>query len=83
MPQPVGRNALEQLDGLVNTVLRIDVDQQMHVIRHNFEFYQIKAVFAADFGDQFLKSGVHSVDQDLTAILRTPDHMILTGVDYV
>ena len=36
-----------------------------------------------DFVYEFLQAGIDTIDQDLTAVFWTPDHMVLTGVHHI
>ena len=67
----------------VNTILRVYFDKQMHVIRHDFHFDYIGIDIGTDCLYQLLQSCVYTINENLTPIFGSPDHMILTGIEHI
>jgi|GEM_PF-2383037 len=68
---------------MVNAKLRIDFNQEVHVIRHDFEFKDVCPMLRRHFADQFFEPNVGAIHQDFAPIFRTPDDVIFTRVDDV
>ena len=71
--QMMRRAPFEKLDQVVNAKLRIDLNQKMHMIRHDFEFKNVCPVLRRHFADQFFESFIGAVHQDFTPIFWAPD----------
>ncbi len=67
----------------MNAILRINFDQKVHVIRHDFHLEYICTVLSADALDNFFKPRINTVDQHEAAILRTPHHIVCARVNDV
>jgi hypothetical protein len=80
--QPRG-SALDCLDELVDSELRINLDEQVDVVWHDLDLDQFGFGLRHDFGDDCLEPGVDLIDQDGATKLRTPDDVVLAGVDDV
>ena len=64
----------------MNAVLGINIHEPMDVIRHDFQLEQLCPCFGTDLGNNRFETHVNPIDKYRTAILRTPDDMILAGV---
>lgn len=53
------------------------------MVWHDFHLYDVDVKLIADFLYEFLQSHIDAIDQDLSAVFWTPDHMIFTGVYHV
>ena len=53
------------------------------MIWHDFYLYDIDAEFMTNFIYEFLQADIDTIDQDLTAVFWTPDHMVLARVYHV
>ncbi len=53
------------------------------MIWHDFQFQNFSKCLADHFLQDFLKSGVYTVNQHGTTIFGTPDNVVLTRVDNV
>jgi len=67
----------------MDAVLRINFDQEMDMVWHNFEFEQVGSQFDTNALDNLFKTGIHAADQDASAILRAPYNVVFAGVDNV
>ena len=61
--------------------LRIDVDQQVDVVRHDLDLNQDAVRFPDNFGNDLLEPLIDTIDQYLAPIPRTKDHAILARED--
>ena len=59
----------------MNTVLRIDLDQQVNVVRHDLHLHKPGSARLDDFADDLLQPKLHRLAQNCPPILRTPHHM--------
>ena len=53
------------------------------MIWHDFHLYDIDAKFMTNFIYEFLQAGIDTIDQDLTAVFWTPDHMVFARVHHI
>lgn len=53
------------------------------MIWHDFHLYDIDAEFMTNFTYEFLQAGIDTIDQDLTAVFWTPDHMVLARAHHI
>ena len=67
----------------MNTKLRIYFHEQMYMVRHDFHLYDVDAIFLANSLYQLFQPCIDTIDQDLTAVFWTPNHMIFAGVHHV
>ncbi len=67
----------------MNPVLGIDFHEEMHVIRHDLQFEKLCTRCCTDIAYNRLETDINPVDQYGTAILWTPDNVVLTRVDDV
>ena len=67
----------------MDTELWVYLHEQMYMVRHDFHLYDVDAKLVANFLYEFLQSHIDTIDQDLSAVFWTPDHMIFTGVHHV
>lgn len=74
---------LNFFDESVNAVLRIDVDQQVHVIWHHLEFDQISIARQAHARNNDFKRLVHAINQHGATVLRAPHDVVFARKEYV
>ena len=67
----------------MNAKLRIDFNQEMYVVRHDFEFKNVGLMLRRHFADQFFEPRVGAIDQDFAPLFRAPDDVIFTRADDV
>jgi hypothetical protein len=67
----------------VDAKLRIDLNEQVDVVGHDFEFDQIGLGLSHDVLKDFLQPLVHSGRQNRTSILRAPHDVVLASIDDV
>jgi hypothetical protein len=67
----------------MNAILGINFHKQVHVIRQDFQLKQLGSRISTDLLYNFLKPGIHAVDEDGSPILWTPDDVVFTGVHHV
>ena len=65
----------------MNTKLRVNINKQMNVVRHKFQFNKLNGELQAHRRNKFPKSSSDILNKDFTAILRTPNDMILTRIN--
>ena len=63
--------------------LRVYLHEQMHMLGHDFHLYDVDAKLIADSLYEFFQTHIDTIDQDLTAVFWTPDHMILAWVHHI
>ena len=63
--------------------LQVYLHEQMDVVGHDFHLYDVDMVFFADIFYEFLQANIDTIDQDLTAVFWTPNHMIFAGVHHI
>ena len=78
----VGGIALDLPDDFNNTNSRVNVNQQMNVIRHHSHINDFVSVVVLFFKNEFFKAKVDTVGQNLTAILGAKDNVVLATVNY-
>ena len=57
----------------MNAELRVAIDEQVDVIRHDFLVEDYRIPFPAYLGEDRLEPVIHAGDQHLPAVLRAPD----------
>jgi hypothetical protein len=67
----------------MNAVLRINFDQEVYVIRHDFHAEDLCMTCITDILDKLFKTRINAVDQHGTAVFRTPDHVVCARVNDV
>ena len=67
------RAPLQQFHQPVNAELRVAIDEQVDVIRHDFLFEDYRIPFPAYLREDRLEPVIHAGDQHLPAVLRAPD----------
>jgi ABC-type uncharacterized transport system permease subunit len=75
--------ALQILDGTMDAELWINFQQQMHVVRHDFHLKDIESVVFGYFLKKGFQSVVNTIGKYLAAIFRTPNDMVLAGIDNI
>ncbi len=65
---------------MVNAKLRIDFNQEVHVIRHDFEFKDVCPMLRRLFADQFFEPNIGAIHQDFASLFRTPDDVSIRFV---
>ena len=75
------RPPLNRLDHAMYSELRIDVDQQVDVVRHDLDLNQDAVRFPDNFGNDLLEPLIDTIDQYLAPIPRTKDHAMLARED--
>ena len=68
---------------MMNAKLRIDLHQEMNVIRHDFQFKDVCPVLRRHFADQFFAPFSGAIQQDFTPLFWTLDDMIFARVEDV
>jgi hypothetical protein len=68
--------AFDLLDQPVDSVLRVYLDQEMHVIRLDLQLNDFGLVLYGVLMDQFLEPVGDSTDQYLSPIFRAPDYVV-------
>jgi hypothetical protein len=77
------RSPLNDLDRAIYSELRVDINQQVDVVRHDLGLEQDAARFFSHFGNDLLGPPIHAIEQHLAPILRTKDHVVVTRKDKV
>ena len=72
----------DKLNQAMNTKLRIATKQDMHMIRHDFQFDQIRTRFSADINYDLFQPCINAINQYFASILGTKDDMIFARIDY-
>jgi hypothetical protein len=71
------------LDHAMYSELRIDINQEVNMLRHDHGVEQDAACFPSNFGDDLLESPIGAIDWHLAPVLRTKDHVVLARKDDV
>ena len=82
-PQHSGSLAFDGFDRTMDAKLRVYLHEQMHMIWHDLHLNDINAQLSASFKNQFFQPDINAIDQNLTAIFWTPNHMIFAGVEHI
>src|SRR5258707_2774141 len=80
--QPRG-TSLDELDQAMNTELRIDTDEQVDMIRHDFQLFNLCLIFLAHLPDDLFQTRLNRLNQHFAPIFGTPDHMVVATVEHV
>jgi hypothetical protein len=80
-PQLLGRVALQAVDDLGNGTGWIGFHEQVNVVRHNLQGVNIDVQFHGFFDQQVPDTFGNFIDKNRTAILRTPNQVILQRED--
>ena len=83
LPQQAGASTLQSLDQAVNSKLRVNLDQQVNVVGHNFSGDNFSPKFRAGFRQNGSQSRRNFVNQNFAAVLRAPDDVVLTRIDHI
>jgi len=67
----------------MNPVLGIDFHQEMHMLRHDFQFENLGSRFSTDVLNNLFEPNIDAVDQHGTAILRAPHYVVFARVDNI
>ena len=67
----------------MDSELRVHFHKQMHMIRHDLHLDDVDAKFLTGFLYQFFQANIYTIDQYLSAIFWTPDHMVFAGVHHI
>ncbi len=67
----------------MNTELRVYINEQMNMVRHNLHFNKFNSKLRTHEGYKFPKTCLNFIDENLAAVFRTPHDMILTRIDYI
>jgi hypothetical protein len=81
-PQP-GRSPLNCLDHAMDSQRRIDIDQEVDVVRHDLGLDQDAVRFVSNFGTDLLEPPLDAIDQPVAPIFPTKDHVVPTRKDDV
>lgn len=71
-------SAFNLLYNSMDSVLGIDFNKKMHMVRHYFHFGNNRPTFAANLSDYLFEPCINTVNQNATSILRAPDDVINT-----
>ena len=63
--------------------LRVNLQQKVYVVWHDFHFDYIDLDFFADWLDQLLQSGVNAIDQDFSAVFGAEHNMVFAWIYYI
>src|SRR5260221_12153653 len=83
LTQETRGTALDQLHQAMNAKLGIDAHQQMDMIEHHFEFFDLGLMLFTYLTDNLFQSLLNRRQEHLPAIFGTPDHMIVAGIKNV
>ena len=67
----------------MDTELWVYFHEQMHMVWHNFHLNDVDVVVITDFFYEGFQSFINAIDQDLTAVFWTPNHMIFARVHHI
>jgi hypothetical protein len=67
----------------MQSALRIDINQEVDVVRHDLGLEQEAVRFLGHFGNDLLEPPIDAIDQHLAPIFRTKDHGVLARKDDV
>lgn len=67
----------------MNTELRVNINKQVNVVRHNLKFKKLNRELITHGGYEFSKPSLNRINKNFAAILRTPNDMIFAGIDYI
>lgn len=82
LAQHVAGVSLDLAHDVVHSVSRrVYVDEQVHVVWHDFHLYDGVAVVFLFFYDDFPEALVDAVREDFSAVFWAPDDVVLAGVD--
>lgn len=81
MPEQARRTPFQVSNQAMDAKLWVFFTQQMHVVGHDFQLDYGSLKLLGGLVDDFFRTLIHAVDHHLAAIFRTPDNMILTGID--
>jgi len=62
-------------------ILRVNLNQQMYMVRHNLEFNNFCLTLDANLVKQLLSSLLYVIFQDFSSIPKTPNNVVLTGIN--
>ena len=67
----------------MDAILRIDLDKQLDMIRHDLRFDHRHSAFLRYLVNDRFEPFIHVLYQDAAPILRAPDHVIFAGINHV
>ncbi len=67
----------------MNAELRVTLDQQMHVIGHDFQAQHFRLMLSTDLVNDLREPDSYLFSKYLAPVLGTPDHMVLAGIEHV
>ncbi len=73
--------ALDLADNLHDAILRVHIQQQMHMVRHDCHLKHSIPIGILLCKNEFFKSVLNRLREDWTPILRAPDDMVLAAID--
>ena len=71
------------LHRFMDSELWVYFHEQMYMVRHDFHLYDVDTELLTNFLYEFFQAHIDTIDQDLSAIFWTPNHMILAGVHHI
>ena len=63
----------------MNAKLRVNFAKQMHMVGHDFQFYDFASGFVGDFVNNGLQPFGYVPCENLSSVLRAEDDVVLTG----
>jgi hypothetical protein len=67
----------------MNPQLRINADQQMDVIRHDFQFFHLSLALLTHLTDDLFQARFNRPNQDFPPIFRAPNYMVVASIKHV
>ncbi len=67
----------------MHTELRGWFQPQMHVVRHDFHFYEFCRMLRIDAENQLPQSPLYITNQDFPAVLGAPDYIVLAKTHHI
>ncbi len=64
----------------MNAKLRVNLSQEMYVIRHDFKRLNRRLMLLTDLRNNLFQAFCHLKGQYLAPVIRAPHHMIVAGV---
>ena len=64
----------------MNAKLRVNINEQMNMVRHNFQINKFNLKLLRHRRNKLLETYSNSINQNLSAVLRTPNDMIFAGI---
>jgi hypothetical protein len=67
----------------MDSVLRVNSNQEMHMIGHGFQLNEFGLPFGADFSNDLFQTPVDRTSDDWPPILRAPHYMVSAFIGYI